>query len=498
MPAMDPLLGRLHAMTVRHRRPAAPRRQRRWLALGLLCWLGQALAQTPALPPEVSAALRRARLPESALSVVLQEAGSGQRLLAWNEQVPVNPASVFKLVTTYAALDLLGPAWTWSTPVSASGPLRDGVLDGTVTLRGSGDPKLVIERLWLLLRRLQQLGVREIRGDILLDRSAFKPADGAAGDFDGEAGRPYNVRPDALLLNYKSINLSFTPEPARGLVRISAEPALAGLTVDSSVALAEGPCLDWRTALKADTSDADKLRLLGRYPASCGAQTWPLAYVDPGSYNARLVAQVWRELGGALLGKVRDGTAPAGSRPLFEFSSPPLADVVREINKYSNNVMAEQLLLSLALAGQGGIGPVGLAEGREVLRRWLLARLGEETLQGIVIDNGSGLSRDTRIPALALARLLQQAWSSPVMSELMSSLPVNGVDGTLKHSASTAGRAHLKTGSLRDVSALAGYVLSNSGRRYVLVAVVNHPLAAASRPALDALIQWSIADAPAR
>jgi D-alanyl-D-alanine carboxypeptidase/D-alanyl-D-alanine-endopeptidase (penicillin-binding protein 4) len=116
----------------------------------------------------------------------------------------------------------------------------------------------------------------------------------------------------------------------------------------------------------------------------------------------------------------------------------------------------------------------------------------------MLLDNGSGLSRETRSSASLLARLLQQAWSSPVMPELMSSLPVNGLDGTLRRSPAAPGRAHLKTGSLRDVIGVAGYVLSDSGRRYVLVAIVNHANAPAARPALDALVQWSLRDAPSR
>jgi D-alanyl-D-alanine carboxypeptidase/D-alanyl-D-alanine-endopeptidase (penicillin-binding protein 4) len=177
-----------------------------------LCLPG--LLQAQGLPPEVDAALRRAKLPPGALVAVLQEAGTGQRKLAHNDEQPVNPASVFKLFTTYAALDLLGPAWTWSTPVLLSGTLRDGVLDGSVALRGSGDPKLVVERVWLMLRRLQQLGVREIRGDIVLDRSAFAVPEASPAEFDGDPSRPYNVRPDALMLNYKSVIYSFTPDPA--------------------------------------------------------------------------------------------------------------------------------------------------------------------------------------------------------------------------------------------------------------------------------------------
>jgi D-alanyl-D-alanine carboxypeptidase/D-alanyl-D-alanine-endopeptidase (penicillin-binding protein 4) len=480
---------------------------RRFAALkSAACWrvclaallLGPVLAQSEPLPPEVDAALRRAKLPASALAVVVQEAGTGQRKLAWNDADPVNPASVFKLFTTYAALDQLGPAWTWTTPVYLNGPLRDGVLDGSVAVRGSGDPKLVVERIWLMLRKLQQLGVKDIRGDILLDRGAFQVPESSPAEFDGDPTRPYNVRPDALLLNLKSVIFTFTPDAAHGVAIVAAEPALAGLQVDASVPLNGGACDDWRSALKAQVGDPNRVRFGGSFPAACGEKGWPVAYADARSYNARMIEQLWREMGGRLGGAVRDGAVPAGARLAFDNASPPLAEVVRDINKYSNNVMAEQLFWSLPAATRAGAGngPVRAEDAREALRRWVQERFGDAAAKETVIDNGSGLSRETRVSVALLARLLQNAWGGPVMSELMSSLPVSGLDGTLKRSKAEPGRAHLKTGSLRDVAAVAGYVLSNSGKRYVLVAVLNHPNANAGRPALDALVQWAIRDAP--
>ena len=193
-------------------------------------------------------------MPETAVAFVVQEAGSGKNLLRHQPQLLVNPASLAKLVTTYAALDLLGPAWSWSTPVLFTGPVRDGVLEGDLVIKGAGDPKLVIERLWQLMRRVQQLGVREIRGDIVLDRSAFAPPEAGAADFDGEASRPYNVQPDALLLNFHASTYTFTPDAARGVARVSADtdpPAAPERTVP----LSAGPCDDWRGALKAQTAE---------------------------------------------------------------------------------------------------------------------------------------------------------------------------------------------------------------------------------------------------
>lgn len=449
--------------------------------------------RAPGLPPDTAAALRAAGVPADALAVVVREVGSGRRVLQWQADKPMNPASVTKLLTTAAALQGLGPAYTWATPVWLAGPLHDGVLEGSVFIKGSGDPKFTLERVWLLLRRVQQIGVREIRGDIVLDNSAFAVPEVAAGDFDGEPLRPYNVHPAALLFNFRAATYTFSPDVAAGVARVSVEPALAGTVSDRSVPLAAGPCADWRTALKA-SFDAERTRFAGNYATACGELSWPVADPQPASYEARLLQTLWREMGGTLHGSVREGPAPVALKPSFEMRSPALAELVRDINKFSNNLMAQQLALSLALQArpQASATP---DSAREALQRWLAERtgpLGDE----VVLDNGSGLSRDTRISAARLARVLLQAWDSPVMSELMSSLPISGLDGTLRRSSLASGRAHLKTGSLRDVQAVAGYVLSDSGRRYVVVAVVNHAQAGAARPALDALVQWVLRDAP--
>ena len=458
--------------------------------------LAGAAAAQGALPPEVDQALQRARLPEQSMVALVQDLSSGRTALSVRAQTPVNPASLAKLFTTAAALDQLGPAWTWSTPVWLQGTLRDGVLDGALHIKGTGDPKLVMERLWLLLRRVQQHGVREIRGDIVLDNSAFAAAEGSPADFDGESTRPYNARPEALLLNFKAVTYGFVPDPARGVAQVLIEPPLAGSMVDRTVPLAAGPCDDWRGALKASITDPARIRFAGAYPASCGEQSWPMADAEPATYNARLVEGLWREMGGRLGGTVRDGPAPADRKPTFEMKSPPLLDVVRDVNKFSNNVMAQQLFLTLALQ-KDPARPATLAAAREQLRRWVAARLGEPGGE-LVVDSGSGLSRDGRTSARLLGRLLQLAHEGPWAAEFAGSLPIAGVDGTLRRAKSAAGRAHLKTGSLRDVAGVAGYVLSDSGRRYLLVAIVNHPQALAARPALDALVQWTLRDAPAR
>ena len=452
----------------------------------------QVQVQSPAqtrLPPEVEAALQRVRLPADAVSVLVAPAEGGTPLVRWRADAPVNPASVMKLVTTYAGLDLLGPAFRWNTPVTFGGPVDvDGTLQGDLFIKGQGDPSLVLERLWLLLRRVQALGVKTIAGDIVLDRSAFvlPPHDAAA--FDGEPSKPYNAAPDALLVNFRALTLGFTPDATTGRARVTVDPPLAGLKVPDSVPLAPArtACGDWRGNLQADLSSGERISFAGAYPADCGEQSWPVAYADPDRYSARAIEGMWRAMGGRLGGRTREGRAPAGFVPAFSAASPPLAEVVRDINKYSNNVMAQQLFLTLSLQS-GGTGSFEASRMR--VQRWWRERFPD--VEPPVMDNGAGLSREGRVSAAGLARMLQAAWRSPLMPDLAASLPIAGIDGTMRRSQAGAGSAHLKTGSLRDVSAVAGYVHTASGKRWVLVAVVNHPDAAGSRPVFDALVAWA-------
>ncbi len=444
------------------------------------------------LPTEVENALARAKVPREAVTLLVADADAARPpRLAWRQQVPMNPASIMKLVTTYAALDLLGAAYTWNTPVFIDGPVRNGVLEGNLYVQGQGDPKLVLERLWLMLRRVQGLGIRTIQGDIVIDRSAFETLDADPAAFDGEGLRPYNAAPDALLVNFKSVVMTFVPDTATQTARITYEPALAGVAMQPSVPLAPGACGDWQALLSSTLADSAQFRFSGSYPASCGEKNWATAYADPRSYAARAIGGMWTEMGGQVLGQLRDGRVPAGLKPAFEVSSPPLAEVVRDINKFSNNVMAQQLFLTVGLQ-QKKRGT--LEASRTAVRQWWNDRIGTGEGQP-VFDNGSGLSRDERITAAELAKMLQIAWRSPVMSELMSSLPASGVDGTLRRRAlRSGGSAHLKTGTLRDAAGVAGFVDGASGRRYVVVAMANHPNAAAARPAFDALVDWVTQD----
>ena len=487
------------------------------------------------LPPEVAAALARAGIPQDAVSVVVMAAPTSGAVspnttntisaqsalnasntppaprLSHRADTPRNPASVMKLVTTYAALDTWGPNFTWKNRVyidgfinfggqNANPPVPPGVLEGNLVLRGSGDPKLVLERLQDLFTQVQAKGVREVRGDIILDRSVFSLAATNPAAFDDEPLRPYNAAPDGLLVNFKALIFTFTPDLAAQRVRIKVEPPIAGVEIPTELPLTKGACGDWKTSLQADFFTPNKISFAGRYVAACGEKVWPVAYSEPASYAARVVQAMWAQAGGILTGQVREAATPPGSRALLTAESLPLADIISDVNKFSNNVMAQQVFLSLSSHGEGGIARKtgGFEASRRVLAAWWKKNLPNASPP--VIENGSGLSRKERSSAAALSALLLHADGSAHAQVFANSLGLAGIDGTVarmkeRNAQSIAlGNAQLKTGSLKDVTALAGYANGQSGQRYVLVAMINHPNAGAGRLALDKLVEWVVRD----
>jgi serine-type D-Ala-D-Ala carboxypeptidase/endopeptidase (penicillin-binding protein 4) len=461
------------------------------IALFLGTWLAAGVAAA-ALPQPVARALASGGIPESSVAVYVHEIGAARPVLAHGAERSLNPASSMKLVTTFAALDLLGPAHVWETEVYATGPMKGDVLHGDLVIRGSGDPKLTLESFWMLLRGLRARGVREIQGDLVLDRTLFAAADFDPAAFDGEPTRPYNTGPDALLVNYKAVTIHLVPEVEGRTVRVIADPLVPQLQVVNHLSLTDTPCGDWVSRLKLDvegTNDAAQLTFAGTYSSDCGERSRSFSLLGHREYVAGLFIQLWRDLGGTLGGSVRDGETPPHARLVLVHRSPTLAEVVRDVNKFSNNVMSRQLFLTLA-AARGG-APATLARASAVVHEWLKTR--GLAIPELVIENGSGLSRVERISARSLGELLIEAFRSPVMPELVASLPLAAADGTMRKrlkTADVAGQAHIKTGSLVGVRSIAGYVLDGRGRRVVVVFIVNHPNAGASQAAQDALLRW--------
>jgi len=444
--------------------------------------------QAREMPAGVAAALARARVPQSAVAIVVEPVEGGRALVAERAAEPMNPASVMKLVTSYAALDLLGPAFTFHTDVLLEGALAGGVLDGNLVIRGGGDPKLTYERVWQLAHQLRARGLREVRGDIVIDRGYFAPVRHDPALFDKDPRRAYNVAPDAFLVNFHALDFTFIPEG--DAVRVSADPDLPNLEIASRIRVAPGPCAGWPGGIQQEFTEMGLVATVvfsGSYPASCGEKHRALSVFDGERFTESILRWAWSEAGGVLRGKVRAGTVPAQAKLFYRSDSEPLANLVRDMNKNSNNVFARHIFLALS-AERGMPGEAGASA--RIVREWLAGKRIEA--RDFAIENGAGLSRSDRISAGAIAALLRSAWSSPVMYELASSLPIFATDGTLKSrpGAGAAGQAHLKGGTLAGVQSVAGYVLDREGKRFAIAMIVNHANANAAQTALDALVEW--------
>ena len=449
------------------------------------------------LPATFKAALAEAGIPLDAVALVVQPVDAARPVLAHQALRPMNPASVMKLVTSLAALDGLGPAYTWKTEVWANGTLNGRVLDGDLVIKGYGDPTLTLERLWLLQRELRARGIGEVRGRLILDTSHFALPALDPGAFDGEPLAAYNAVPAALLVNFNAIPLRLSA--SGDTVAVVPEFELPGLTIASRLVADDAPCDDWKGRLTHTLPDAAhrELVLEGRFARACGEKRLNLNLLDPAATFDYAFRALWAESGGVIAGATELGTAPAGQPPLLRFESIPLGDALRSLNKYSNNLMTRNLFLTLGAETYGA--PATLEKAERAVRAWLAAK--GVAAPGLVLENGAGLSRAERIAAATLAQLLHLAYRSANFSEFESALPIAAVDGTLKKrfdDMALAGHAHLKTGTLKDVRALAGYVFDRTGRRVAVVLVVNHPAAERAEPALRALLDWVYAAHAAR
>ncbi|MCE9633029.1 MAG: D-alanyl-D-alanine carboxypeptidase/D-alanyl-D-alanine-endopeptidase [Methylophilales bacterium] len=458
------------------------------ILLLILTWFASFAALAADLPASVVSALREAGIPQSAVGVWVQQVDAKKPLIQQNSNRAMNPASTMKLLTTSAALNTLSPAYTWHTEALTNASQQGDVLQGDLVLKGGGDPALTLERFWMLLRDLRQQGIREIAGDLVLDDSVFEV--GSSDTLDGQSDRAYNAPPSALLVNFRAHNISFKPEAEK--VFVSIDPALPALRLVNQLRVVEGPCEDWKGRIKRDVvreGDNVTVAFSGAYPRDCGEKTLELSVLDNTTYVGQFFTQLWRGQGGVFNGKVRAGTAPTESRLLLRGESLPLGDVIKLINKNSNNVMARQLLLTLG-AEKSGI-PSTPEKGVQVVRAWLDEN--KRDFPELVLENGAGLSRNERISAEHMGQLLTDQWRSSTMPEFMSSLPIVAVDGTMKkrlNSSSVAGQAHIKTGLLDGVKCMAGYVLDRKGQRWAVVMLVNHAQATKAGVAMDALLEW--------
>ena len=464
---------------------------------GLLIGLASLTAKAD-LPSEVAQALTQAGVPLENVAVVVQAVDSEQASLQHNPGKSLNPASVMKLLTSKAALDLLGPNYRWKTEVYYDGQLSHGMLSGNLIIKGYGDPQFNTADFWRLLNSVKQTGIDHIKGDLILDKSYFAAPQQQRANFDNEIWRAYNALPSALLVNGRHTRFKFSPSNnEKNAVAISADMALPQVEIINNMRLLPSACSDWRNHMQysvgnEQTSAAEPIKTItfsGSFAADCEEKVLELSLFNDEQYAYYSFKQLWQALGGQFSGQLQVKARPNEAIKLLEQHSETLSQVLPEMNKWSNNLMARQLLLTMAAEKMAV--PASEADGASAIKNWFNSQqLGADTL---VVENGSGLSRIERLSAGQLARMLVQAYRSPTMPEFISSLPVLALDGTLMKrlkDSPAAKRAHLKTGSLDGVSAIAGYLLDKQNRRQVLVMLVNHDQAGASKIAQDALIEW--------
>jgi D-alanyl-D-alanine carboxypeptidase/D-alanyl-D-alanine-endopeptidase (penicillin-binding protein 4) len=441
---------------------------------------------------DVLSAVAAQHLPAGAVSYTVLDAGSGQVILSHNADTPRSPASTIKILTTIASLDELGPGFTWQTRALVSGNLKNGVLDGDLVLQGGGDPYMTLERWWSFAHLLRAHGLRTIQGNIIVDNTRFAVSGENAGDFDRRPNRAYNVLPDALMVNFQSIEFTLSANPETRRVEIGADPAPVNLTIDNRVRYAAGRCSGAarRVDFEVVTPQWDRVLFTGTLSGHCAPRSFTRVLLTPADYAYGTFAELWRQLGGEIGGKLRVAAAPDGARLLLSFDSLTLGEIVRLTNKYSSNLLARHLLLTLGANRFGAPATVG--KGAAAIADW--SRTKGLSLDDVEIDNGSGLSRATHVSVAEMARVLSAAYHSPYAPEFVASLPLAGVDGTLRSrmKGSPAGAVRLKTGHLDGVSGIAGFVTAGDGRTYIVVCLINHPRtdAGAGDPVNAALVEW--------
>ena len=466
----------------------------RWVILICFITAWPGCAGAAQLPKPVDFVVKGHKIPSGAYSLYVREVGQQDPILSVNATSPYNPASVIKIIPTLAALELLGPAYRWKTEVYTLGTIRDGVLQGDILFKGYGDPHLVIEEFRKILEELRRRGIREITGDLLIDDSWFRVPYETPGAFDNKPHRTYNVQPNAFLVNFKAVRFHFYPSANGRNVRVFPEPELAGLKIDNRLRLRKRYCGGFQRGVAVSVPDgetADHVIFSGRFPTGCSHYVLARSLLTHETYAYGAFKSVWRQLGGGIGGKVGAGAAPATAKPFLVHHSRPLSDLIKLINKFSNNVMTRQLLLTLG--AELGEEPGTVEQGIRVIDGYLTDR-GLDT-QTLKIAKGAGLSRDARSSAKLLADILEHAWTIPHRPEFVSSLSITGMDGTAKNRLKykpVSGYAHVKTGTIDDVSAVAGYVHARSGREYIVAGMMNRKQAhkGHGKELMNALVSW--------
>ena len=436
------------------------------------------------LPYGVRTKLNAAKLNSHAMSAYVTEVNSQRPLLGHQEQTSRVPASVMKLITSYAALGTLGPNYRWPFDVMTNGVIRNGTLQGDLILKGYGSPEFNQTALRKVLQGIKQKGIRNVNGRVVFDNSYFNV--GNQPSFDGKSQSAYNAQPDALLYNER---ISSFQVRARGKkVHVSTTTPTHNMKIVNRMKKVRRGC---RPRIGVSRQGAQTVvTFSGKFSSRCGTRSYSRVISRPAEMIYGAMKAMWkRDVGGTLRTQFVVARAPANARPLLRTHSRTLAEILPTIDKDSNNVMARQVMLTIGARVKGQGTQRG---GATAIGEWLASR--GLHFPELRIENGSGLSRYARITARHVGDLLVDAYRSPYRNILMQSLAVAGVDGTMKRrlkGSRVRGRGFFKTGTLRDVRSIAGYVKAADGKTYVMAILHNDPRARSrALAAHDKLIEW--------
>ncbi len=446
------------------------------------------------LPFEIRRLLNNSRLQHSGMSAYIIPADSRTPLLAHQEANARVPASVMKLVTTYAGLGILGKDYRWKTEVYTTGKVRGGRLNGDLIIKGYGAPDFSNSDLKSILYNLRKhQGIRSFNGRVIMDNSHFRVLNRDSGRFDGQRHAAYNAIPDALMYNERISR--YTVKNVKGRARVYTSTPSASVKIVNKIRMVKSRCRGKyrRPAMSVRYSKGKRVvTFSGRFSRRCGTRSYSTVMPEPSGMIFSAMKANWRHvMGGQFKGRYTKGRLPKHARLLHTHYSKPLHEVIREVNKSSNNVMARQLLLTMGAHYYRTHG--NEHSGEKAIKSWL--RSVGLNFPRLKIENGSGLSRTARMTAKNIAELLHHAYNSPYRNILMQSMSIAGVDGTMKRrlkGTPVSGRGFFKTGTLRNVRSVAGYVKAVDGRTYIVAILHNDPKA--RRRALkahDTLINWA-------
>ncbi len=426
-----------------------------------------------AFQAKVRRAVKRQCARPGRLGLYVRSVSTAQTLYSHNAAARRIPASNVKIFTAAAALARLGPDYRFATDFYVKGKVRDGVVRGDLYLKGYGDPLFVHEKMRDLVRRLKLRGVRRIMGDLVADDTFFDDKKHGRGWRVGRSIRPYLAPHGALSLNFGQANVLVAPgDRVGGPALVNLEPPSRALRLQAKVNTSRGRRLKIRLG-RSRSKGMDVVQVSGWFPAGNRMRRYRVPVTDPTAFTAGAVAVELKRQGIALKGGIRRAATPPEAKLLARNLSPPLSEVVRGLNKFSNNFVAEQVLKTMGAEAHGAPGTA--EKGLRVMRDFLIS-IGVSA-EEIALADGSGLSRMNRASPRALATLLEAAHNDfRLRPEFMASLAVFGVDGTVKkrrRRGVDSRRVRVKTGVLNGVRAFSGYAAARNGEILAFSVLMN-------------------------